>query len=89
MPQDRLPSARRYCDDKCARQAWLVARALRLMTTVKALEIAVRRLRKSHMPTVLAAAFTLADLHHDLVDRQEANCADRIAAFQSKLPRAA
>ncbi len=89
MPQDRLPSARRYCDDKCARQAWLVARALRLMTTVKALEIAIRRLRKSHMPTVLAAAFTLADLHHDLVDRQEANCADRIAAFQSKLPRAA
>jgi hypothetical protein len=59
MPQDRLPNARPYCDDKCARQAWLGARARKFMTATKALDIAIRRLRKSRMPTVLAAAFTL------------------------------
>ena len=89
MPQDRLPNARRYCDDKCARQARLVTRARTLMTATKAMDIAIRRLRKSRMPTVLAAAFTLADLHQDLLDRQEADRGARIAAFLSKLPRAA
>jgi len=89
MPQDRLPAFRRYCDDTCARQAWLLARARQLMTGIKALDVAVRLLRRSRKPTVQAAGFTLADLRRDLVDR----CADervvRIAAFHSKLPRAA
>jgi hypothetical protein len=89
MPQDRLPPVRRYCHDKCARQAWLVARARNSMNSIKALDIAIRRLRKSRMPTVLAAGSSLADLLHDLVERQEDERAARIVAFQSKLPLAA
>ena len=89
MPQDRLPAVRRYCHDKCARQAWLVARARKSMNSIKALDIAIRRLRKSRMPTVLAAGSSLADLLHDLVERQEDERAARIVAFQSKLPRVA
>ena len=86
MPQDRLPPVRRYCHDKCARQAWLVARARKSMNSIKALDIAIRRLR---MPTVLAAGSALADLRYELVERQEVERAERIVAFQSKLPRAA
>ncbi len=89
MPQDRLPAVRRYCHDKCARQAWLVARARKSMNCIKALDIAIRRLRKSRMPTVLAAGSSLADLLHDLVERQDDERAARIVAFQSKLPRVA
>ena len=89
MPQDRLPAVRRYCDVKCARQAWLVARARKSMNSIKALDIAIRRLRKSRMPTVLTAGSSLADLLHDLVERQEDERAARIVAFQSKLPRVA
>src|SRR5258708_36585644 len=73
----------------CARQAWLVARARKSMNSIKALDIAIRRLRKSRMPTVLAAGSSLADLLHDLVERQEDESAARILAFQSKLPRGA
>ncbi len=89
MPQDRLPAVRRYCHDKCARQAWLVARARKSMSSIKALDIAIRRLRKSRMPTVLAAGSALADLRYELVERQEVERAERIVAFQFKLPRAA
>jgi hypothetical protein len=59
------------------------------MNSIKALDIAIHRLRKSRMPTVLAAASSLADLLHDLVERQDEERAARIVAFQSKLPRAA
>lgn len=59
------------------------------MNSIKALDIAVRRLSKSRMPSVRAAAFTLADLQQDLVARQESDRAARLAAFQSKVPRAA
>ena len=89
MPQDRLPAVRRYCHDKCARQAWLVARARKSMNSIKALDIAISRLRKSRMPTVLAAGSALADLRYELVERQEVERAERIVAFQSKLPRVA
>jgi hypothetical protein len=89
MPQDRLPAVRRYCHDKCARQAWLVARARKSMNSIKALDIAIRRLRKRRMPTVLAAGSSLADLLHDLVERQDDERAARIVAFQSRLPRVA
>jgi hypothetical protein len=89
MPQDRLPAARSYCDNRCARQAWLTARARALMTSIKALDIATRRLRKSRKPTILAAAFALADLRQELLDQQEADRTARVAAFVSKLPRAA
>ena len=40
LPQDRLPSRRRYCHARCARKAWLVARARRNLTGVAALETA-------------------------------------------------
>ena len=66
-----------------------MARARKLMTTTNALDIAIRRLRKSRTPTVLAAAFTLEDLRQNLLDRQDADRGARIAAFLSKLPRAA
>ena len=59
------------------------------MTTIKALDIAIRRLTKSRMPTVLAAALTLTDLRHEMVDREEAAWEVRILAFRSKLPRVA
>jgi hypothetical protein len=89
MPQDRLPAVRRYCDDTCARHAWLVARARQRMTAIKPLDVAVHRLRKSLMPTVLAAAFTLVELRRELADCQQADSAARVAAFLSKLPPAA
>lgn len=89
MPQDRLPAVRRYCHDKCARQAWLVARARKLMTGLKALDIAIRRLRRSRMPTVLAAVSSLADLRRDLEHRLEDDRPARIAALESRLPRVA
>jgi hypothetical protein len=59
------------------------------MNSIKALDIAIRRLRKSRMPTVLAAGSALADLRYELVERQEVERAEQIVAFQSKLPRAA
>ncbi len=59
------------------------------MNSIKALDIAIRRLRKSRMPTVLAAASSLADLRRDLVGRQEDERVARILAFQSMLPRVA
>jgi hypothetical protein len=59
------------------------------MNSIKALDIAVRRLSKSRMPSIRAAALTLAELRQELVERQELERAARIAAFQSKLPRAA
>ena len=89
MPQDRLPAFRRYCDDICARRAWLLARARHLMTGLKALDVAVRLLRRSRKPTVQAAGFALADLRRDLVVRYAEERVVRIAAFHSKLPRAA
>jgi hypothetical protein len=62
-----------------------MARARKLMTATKALDIAMRRLRKSRMPTLLAAAFTLAELRQDLLDRQEADCrsSDRSLTVQA------
>jgi hypothetical protein len=70
MPQDRLPPVRRYCDDRCARKAWLVARAQRSITSVGALEVAIRRLRKSRYPRLVAAASALVELRRQLVDEQ-------------------
>jgi hypothetical protein len=68
MPQDRLPAVRRYCTDRCARKAWLAARAQTSMTSVGALEIAIHRLQKSRDPRVAAAASVLTELHRQLVD---------------------
>jgi hypothetical protein len=59
------------------------------MTTIKALDIAIRRLTKSRMPTVLAAALTLSNLREEMVDREESAREARIVAFRSKLPRVA
>jgi hypothetical protein len=69
LPQDRLPSRRRYCHGRCARKAWLVARARRDLTGVAALEIAIRKLRRSRYPRHLAAAHALTALRQELMDR--------------------
>src|SRR5207245_10739808 len=86
MPQEKFPGVRRCCDRRCARRAWLFARARRMLATTRAVEIAFRRLRKSRTPSVRAAAFTLADLHRELTDREQAERAARVAAFLSRLP---
>jgi hypothetical protein len=69
LPQDRLPSRRRYCHGRCARKAWLVARARRDLTSAAALEIAIRKLRRSRYPRHLAAAHALTALRRELMDR--------------------
>jgi hypothetical protein len=89
MPQDRLPSVRRYCDDTCARTAWLAARARIRMDTFKAVDIAIRRLRMTGKPTDHAAAAVLAALHLDMLTHHQAEQAERVAAFRARVPHAA
>src|SRR5215204_3919829 len=67
MPQDRLPGCRRYCHTGCAHQARPARRAERSMTTARALEIAIRRLRKSRQPRHRAAAAVLVGLQRELL----------------------
>ena len=69
LPEDRLPSRRRYCDQRCARKAWLVARARRDLTSIAALQIAIRTLRRSHSPHHLAAAHALSGLQREMIDQ--------------------
>jgi hypothetical protein len=57
----------------CARRAWLVTRAEGSMTCAGALEVAIRRLRRSRYPRLLAAAGALAELHRDLIGHHESN----------------
>jgi len=59
------------------------------MNRLKALELAIRTLRKSRMPSVQAAVFALVDLRQGIVDRDDAERAARIAAFRTRLPRVA
>ena len=66
LRQDRLPSRRRYCDQRCARKAWLVARARRALTSVAALDIAIRKLRRSRYPRHVAAAHALTALQREI-----------------------
>lgn len=66
-----------------------MARALRSMSRIKALDLAIRRLKKSQMPSIRAAATMLADLRQELRAHEESARAARIAAFRAKLPRAA
>lgn len=89
LPQDRLPGIRKYCDDRCARDAWRFARAKERMTLVKALNIAARRLCSGRVPSVLAAGLALAQLRDQLSDDIELERAARVAAFLSKLQRSA
>ena len=86
MPQDKLPAVRQYCDHRCARRAWLFERAKGRIAVTKALDIAVRRLQNSCMPTVLAAAFVLSQLRDELTERAEIEHSARVRAFLSKLP---
>lgn len=86
LPQDKLPGVRRYCDHGCARRAWLFQRAKDRTTLTKALDIAIRRLESSRMPTELAAAAVLAQLRNDVKERAEVERAARLTAFLSKLP---
>lgn len=67
MPQDRLPGCRRYCHAGCARQARLLRRVERSMTTARAIEIAIGRLQKSRHPRHRAAAATLVELQRELL----------------------
>lgn len=69
LPQDALPGARRFCDAVCARRAWLVTRARRELSSVTALEVAIRRLRRGRHPRQLAAAAQLTDLMNELQTR--------------------
>jgi len=73
LPQDRLPAVRRFCHGGCARKAWLVERAERSMTCAGALEVAIRSLRRSRYPRVLAAAVVLAELHRELIGRAQSS----------------
>jgi hypothetical protein len=71
MPQDRLPGVRRFCDDSCARKAWLAARIQKQLTCVGALEVAIRRLQRSRYPRYLVAAERLLDLKRDLLTQED------------------
>jgi hypothetical protein len=53
----------------------------------KALEIAVRKLQTSRMPSVLAAAAVLTRLRDQLAEEAERERAARVNAFLAKLPR--
>ena len=85
LPQDRLPGVREYCDDRCANQARLFARAMGRMSVIHALNTAVRRLQSSRSPTVAAARVTLARLRDELREQVEADKVARIQSFLSKL----
>jgi hypothetical protein len=89
MAQDRLPSVRSYCDDRCARTAWLATRARMRMDSLKALDIAIQKLRRSAKPTEYAAAVVLTTLRLDMVDQHQHEQAERVAAFRARLPHAA
>jgi hypothetical protein len=78
---------RQLFDHRCARQAWAFERAKQRTTVTKALEIAVRRLQTSRMPTVLAAALALARLRDELTEQAESERAARVNACVAKLPR--
>jgi len=82
MPQDRLPGCRLYCDTRCARQAWLLRRAARSMSSLRAVEIAIRKLRKSRYPRHLAAASALVELQRQLLGGEP-----KIAGFLIDPPR--
>ena len=69
LPQERWSSRRRYCHGRCARKAWLVRRARRNLTSTAALEIAIRKLRRSRYPRHLAAAQALAALQQEMTAR--------------------
>ena len=56
LSQDKLPGVRQFCDHRCARHAWAFERAKQRTSVTKALEIAVRKLQTSRMPSMLAAA---------------------------------
>jgi hypothetical protein len=86
MAQDKLPGVRQFCDDRCARRAWAFERAKQRTTVTKALEIAVRKLQASRMPSIRAAATVLTRLHHELTEEAERECAARVNAFFAKLP---
>ena len=86
LPQDKLPGIRRYCDHACARQAWLFERAKQRTTVAKALEIAVRKLQASRMPSMLAAAVVLARLLEEVAEQAERERMARVRAFLAKLP---
>ena len=77
---------RRYCDHACARQAWLFERAKQRTTVPKALEIAVRKLQTSRMPSMLAAAVVLAGLRDEVAEKAERDRVARVRACLTKLP---
>jgi hypothetical protein len=77
---------RQFCDDRCARQAWAFERAKQRTTVTKALEIAVRKLQASRMPSIRAAATVLTRLHNELTEEAERERAARVHAFVTKLP---
>ena len=79
MPQDRLPGCRLSCDMRCARRAWLVRRAAQSMSSLRAVEIAIRKLRKSSYPRHLAAASALVELQHQLLGGEP-----KIAGFPAR-----
>jgi hypothetical protein len=59
------------------------------MTSLKALDVAVRRLRKSRLPSVRAAVAALVELKQELGARAESERDVRIVPFRSELPNAA
>jgi hypothetical protein len=78
---------RRYCDHACARRAWLFERAKQRTTVTKALEIAVRNLQTSRMPSMLAAAVVLARLRDEVAELADRERAARVNAVLAKLPQ--
>ena len=66
-----------------------MARALKSMNTIKALDLAIRRMQKSRMPSMRAAATVLAELRVELAAAEESARVAKLAAFRSRLPSAA
>lgn len=86
LSQDKLPGVRQFCDHRCARQAWAFERAKQRTTVTKALEIAVRKLQASRMPSLLAAATVLTRLRDELAEEADRERTARVNAFLAKLP---
>ena len=84
-----MPAIRRYCDTRCARLAWLRARAYKAMTVARALDITTRRLGRNRMPAVAAACDMLVALRDELAYSEEACRAQLAVALVRTSPVAA
>ena len=59
------------------------------MSRTRALQVAIRRLRKARMPSMRAAAAVLVDLRNELLAGDESSPAVKISPLKTTLPGAA